>query len=375
MMNTQQDLTLKKQKINYNTSAINDSIIDNIDYILKHFRVDYHKYGNKITTSCPIHGGDNTAAFSILTEGSGNWMCYTHLCHEKYGSPTGASLIKLIQALLNKGSKQYNFTDTIKWIKDFNKLSNESIIDTQLNILQRDFIALTKHISNKEVKANEFIPKSLIADRLDIPSKYFMSRGFEKATLEHFSVGDCNDPTKPMFERAVAPFFDDSGKYIVGCSGRSIFEKCNNCSLHHNPNYRCPNTKAEKLKYSKWKHSGGFNAESYFYNLHNVKNYIGKTVILTESPGNVWKMFEAGITNVLATLGTRFTDGQRSVLECLGIMNVILAKDTGKPGDKMAESVKSQCYRVFNFQVVETPYDDMGETPIELIQELFRSYV
>jgi hypothetical protein len=371
-MTTQQDLKSTNKKIQYNTSAINDSILNNIDSILKHFNVDYYKYGNKITTSCPIHGGDNTSAFSILLEGSGNWMCYTHQCHEQYGGPNGATLIKLIEALLNKSGKKYNFHDTIKWITNFNNLSNSDVVDSQLNLLQREFIHLTKHLSNKETATNDFVPKELVSKKLDIPSQYFIKRGFDPATLHHFMVGECLDSTKPMFQRAVAPFFDDSGKYIVGCSGRSIFDKCSSCSLYHNPNNRCPITKQEKMLYSKWKHSGGFNAESYLYNLHNVKNYLGKTVIITESPGNVWKMFEAGITNTLATLGTSFRDGQKGVLECLGVMNIILAKDNGKAGDIMAESMKKQCYRIFNFHVVETPYDDMGETPIELIQELFR---
>jgi hypothetical protein len=44
--------------------------------------------------------------------------------------------------------------------------------------------------------------------------------------LEDYDVGYCDNPAKPMYERAVVPIYDNEHKYIVGCTGRSIFEKC-----------------------------------------------------------------------------------------------------------------------------------------------------
>lgn len=366
-----------QEKITYNTSLINESVLVNIEKILTHFKVNYYLRGNKISAACPIHGGDNYSAFCILTEGVGNWMCYTHRCHEKYGNSNGASLIKLVQALLNTNSKkQYTFSDTVRWIKDFTNISDEELVQSQVDLLHSDFISLTKHLSYKDTKANEFIPKELIAGRLKIPSDYFLGRGFLASTLEHFSVGDCLDSTRAMYERSVVPFFDDTGKYVVGCSGRSMFEKCSTCSTYHNPKTRCPINGQEKSLFSKWKHSGGFNAENYLYNLNNAKEYLkSKTIVLVESPGNVWRLFEAGILNAVATLGTKFTDSQKGILECLGIENIILARDSGEPGRIMSEMVKDKCYRIFNYNVVETPYDDIGETPIEVVQDLFKGYI
>lgn len=361
----------------YNVDFVASILYDNIEDVLDYFKLEYTKCGNKLMMACPVHSGDNPNGFSVLLQGIGNWQCYTHQCHEKHGSPRGASLIKLVQCLLSNSGKQYNFVETLRWLKSFFNLSNEQLVEANLNYVQRDYINLTRFLSDKENKINEFIPKSLAIQNLTIPSKYFLSRGFEKDTLEFFCIGDCTNPTKPMFNRAIVPFFDDSGKYMIGCSGRSIFEKCNKCNTHHDPKHRCPIDKREMANCTKWKHATGFNAENYYYGLWNSRKNIErtKTAIIVESPGNLWRMYEAGINNTVAALGTKFTEGQRIILESLGVMNLIIASDNDAAGHKMAKSIQDNYSRFFNITIVETPYADIADTPINVIQDLFRGLI
>lgn len=360
----------------YDTDYIASVLYDNIEDVLEHFNIEYTKAGNKLVMPCPVHGGDNPNGFSILLQGVGNWRCYTHQCHEQHGSPRGASLIKLVQCLLSD-NKQVSFGETLRWLKSYLKLSDEHLVEASIDSMQRSFINLTKFLSNKETKDNHFIPKDIAIQNLKIPSEYYLKRGFEKTTLEYFCVGDCHNPSKQMYNRAIVPFFDESGKYMVGCSGRSLFDKCIKCSTYHNPQHRCPIDKKEMVNCSKWKHMSGFNAENYYYGLWNSYKYITttKTAIIVESPGNLWKLYEAGINNTVAALGTKFTEGQRLILEALGVMNIIVAPDNDEAGHKMAKNIVDNYNRFFNILVVDTPHEDFGETPITVIQDLFRGLI
>lgn len=371
---TQDSVTKRGQS--YDTEFISTVLYDHIEELLDYFKVEYAQVGNKLVMACPVHNGDNPNGFSILLQGIGNWQCYTHQCHEQHGSPRGASLIKLTQCLLS-GDKKYSFVETLRWLKSFLKLSDEQLVEANVNFVQRDYVNLTRFLSDKETKVNNFIPKSLAVQNLDIPSAYFLKRGFEEDTLKFFCAGDCTNPNKEMYNRAIVPFFDESGKYMVGCSGRSIFEKCDKCGTHHNPDHRCPIDKHEIAKCSKWKHMSGFNAEGYYYGLWNSYKHITKTktAIILESPGNLWRMYEAGINNTVAALGTKFTEGQRVILESMGVMNLIIASDNDEAGRHMAKGIVDNYSRFFNISVVETPYADIAETPISVIQDLFRGVI
>ena len=58
---------------------------------------------------------------------------------------------------------------------------------------------------------------------LEIPSKYYIDRGFLSETLVAFDVGECYNPNRQMYNRAVAPIYDEDCSYI-GCVGRSLDE-------------------------------------------------------------------------------------------------------------------------------------------------------
>ena len=160
---------------------------------------------------------------------------------------------------------------------------------------------------------------------------------------------------------------------MIGASGRNKNEQCDKCNLYHDANVRCPITKEEKLRATKWKHSGGFAADSYLYNYWNAKSHIANshTAILVEGTGDVWRFEEAGIHVCLGLLGARLSPNQQIILEESGAINLIIATDNDEAGRKAAQSILTNCKGIFNIKIVEYPGKDPGGLTIEQKKQIF----
>jgi DNA primase len=160
---------------------------------------------------------------------------------------------------------------------------------------------------------------------------------------------------------------------MVGCSGRSLHERCDKCNLFHDPKVRCPITKEEKLKCMKWKHTSLFNADDYLYNYWNAREYIKQTgtVIVVEGPGDVWRLEEAGIQNSLALLKATLSPGQRMALEASGAINLVIATDMDEAGVKGARSIYEQCKHIFNTIRINYEEHDPGSLTIDQAKAVF----
>ena len=125
--------------------------------------------------------------------------------------------------------------------------------------------------------------------------------------------------------------------------------KCDKCSAYHNPTHNCPQ-KEKSWLYSKWKHSSDFKTQNYLYNMWYAKKYIKKTatVIIVESPGNVWKLEQAGIHNSVAVFGTNLADRQKMIIDISGAMNIITVMDSDDPGQAGAKKIYDKCNRTYN---------------------------
>jgi DNA primase len=359
-------------KTQYDLESVSELMIESITELLDYFDIDYIDSQQTISFPCPIHGGDNPTGSSILKRDIGNWKCYTAQCHEQYGTSNGASVIQFVQALLTiTYNKPYTFPQAIEWCANFVGINLQ---DTQTNDHDRiDFIKLCKYINKKKQEPPTFVPRENVRKFLSIPSVYYIKRGYSRKILEKFDIGYCHNEKKPFFDRIVTPFYDDCGKYMVGCSGRSRYERCTQCRLFHSLEVRCPITKDEKLKCVKWKNSTLFNSSGYLYNYWNAKGHIIKTgtVILVEGPGDVWRLEEAGIYNSVALLKASLSNDQRLGLEMSGAINIIIATDMDEAGSSGARSIIEQCKHLFNVIRVDYETHDPGSLTIEQVRKTF----
>ena len=360
---------------------LGDLLCDDIESLLATLGIEsYKNLGKMISMSCPIHGGDNESAFNLYHQGEhyrGNWKCRTHKCEETFKG----SIIGFIRGCLSHNSYGWNepgdkvcsFHEAINFATAF---ANQDI--TKLKISKKakeknSFINTVKYINTNSLTNENKIPRSFIKNNLQIPSSYFISRGFSKEILEKYDVGECLTQGKEMFNRAVVPVYDSEYKYMVGCSGRSLFEKCLKCKSFHKDDEDCPDTE-QAWKLSKWKHSYKFKSEEHLYNFWFAKKHIKETskVILVESPGNVWRLEEAGIHNSVAIFGSSLGDRQKMILDTSGAMTIITIMDNDEAGHKAASQIFNKCSKTYNVINIPLSYPDVACMNIEQIkQELY----
>lgn len=374
--------TMNKQKKSrsYDQSKlkyISDMLCDNIEELLTALGIDaYKNLGKMITMSCPIHGGDNETALNIYHQGDhyrGNWKCRTHQCEETFMG----SIIGFIRGCISKNSHNWqkpgdqicSFQEALDFATSFIQEDWDSIKISRKSKEKITFVNTVKYISDSEKIDSPKISRDFIRQNLKIPSTYFINRGFDQKTLINYDVGECLSAGKEMNGRAVVPIYDTDFKYMVGCTGRSIYEKCNQCKAYHNPNDNCPSTE-NIWKYSKWRHSAGFKTQEYLYNYWIAQHKIKETmaVILVESPGNVWRLSEAGIINAVAIFGSSLSDRQKMILDTSGAMTIISIMDNDDAGNKAALHIRQKCEKTYNILDIKIDHEDIAAMSIEQIQ-------
>lgn len=365
--------------------VICDSLCDNIDKLFNVLDIDnLRTNGKMLVGECPIHNGDNQSAFNLYPDGDsyrGNWKCRTHNCDKIFKG----SIIGFIRGVLSNrryswqknGDSTASFQETIEFIEEFlgNKLDNIKVCKKEIE--KKIFTNIVKNIVDSDTALiKNRVSRNSVRNSLIIPSQYFISRGFTKEIIDKYDVGLCDKPEKEMYNRAVAPVYDQNHKYIVGCTGRSIFEECSICSSFHDPSRNCPNSE-EKWKFSKWKHNFDFKSQNYLYNFWYAKDTIMQTskVILVESPGNVWKLEQCGIHNSLALFGSNFSDRQKIILDGSGAMTIIVVMDNDPAGEKAREIIYAKCKNTYNIMDIKISKNDVADLTCEEIELQIKSKI
>lgn len=354
-----------------------DDLCDNIQSLMEHLDLDYDSRPKMLSMCCPIHEGDNRSALNIYHEGDsyrGNWKCRTHGCEQIFKG----SIIGFVRGVISRrkynwekdGDDMCSFNEALDYCLGFLKKDIKHIKISKADKDKRLFTSVVGHIKNdNSATEKSFVTRGQVRKSLSVPAQYFIDRGFSAKILDKYDVGLCDKPDKEMYNRAVAPIYDIDYRYLVGCSGRSIFEKCPSCASYHNPNDNCP-SEAEKWKYSKWKHSKNLKSQNHLYNFWLAKEHILKdrTVIIVESPGNVWKLEEHNIHNSVAIFGSSLSDRQKIILDSSGAMNIVILTDNDEAGLKAATQIKNKCqntYRIFTPKISKPDIAEMTSDEID----------
>lgn len=367
-----QTIHMKKKKYHLNDQhklkAVCDDLCDNIDTLLDVLDVSEYKISPKmVTCKCPIHAGDNASALNLYHTGDkyrGNWKCRTHNCEEVFKS----SILGFIRGVISKnkynwekeGDKTCSFQEALNFALDFLKKDIGQFKISNKDKNKTEFTNVVSCIKNQPTTISK-ITRFNTRKMLTYPCSYFTQRGFDPDILEKYDVGLCIKPEKPMYNRAVVPVYDDTHQFLVGCSGRSIFEKCSNCGSYHNPKHNCPD--ADNLwKYPKWKHNADFKSQNYLYNFWFAKKYIQQQryAIIVESPGNVWRLEESGIHNSVAIFGSSMSDNQKRILDISGAMSLVFIMDNDEAGKKAVDQMTKKCNRTYNVHAITITGEDIA---------------
>jgi len=355
-----------------------DDLCDNIQSLLDTLNLDYKFSYKMISMKCPIHGGDNPSALNIYPEGDsyrGNWKCRTHNCDQIFRG----SILGFIRGVLSTqkydwvktGDKTASFEEAVEFATSFLKKDLSSIKICNKDREKQNFTNVVNYLNKSVNTENSKITRRDIVQSLQIPSNYYSTTAadlFSVEILKKYDIGECFNPDREMYNRAVAPIYDRDYKFMVGCTGRSIFPKCSKCEYYHDVSKECP-TENTYGKYTKWKHSFNFKRENHLYNLWFAKESILKTgvAILVESPGNVWRLEENNIHNSVALFGSSLTDKQKILLDSSGAMSLVIIMDNDEAGEIATKQIIDKCKNTYRIFVPKITASDVAKMTSEQI--------
>lgn len=367
-------MTLQKnyKDQNYQNSLLElqKLVIGQFDKIIDEFGLTLKERNNMWIGPCPIHKGNNSGAFNIYKDGynvPGYWTCHTHQCQKHFG----ANVLGFVRALLSiekydwesQDDPKYGFKDTIKFLE---KLYNVKLTDYHVPIQQLVKNELARDCIPEIKKSSVNFSADVVKSKLEIPDPYFISRGFSPDILTRFMVGFCNNPKSPLYRRSVCPILDEEGKTVIGFTARSNNPSCPKCENYHDPDKKCDYI-------PKWINRGEFK-NIILYNYSNAKDHIKNTkvAILVEGQGDVWKLAENNIQNVVGIFGTSLSDNHQFLLEKSGAMALIVLLDNDEAGRLGTEKIIKKCYKSFRI-LTYNQYDDkkdVGDFSLDQINSL-----
>jgi 5S rRNA maturation endonuclease (ribonuclease M5) len=329
-------MDLHKLKILLNSKA---------EIVFKKLDMEYEILGDNIYSKCPVHeGSDNPRAFSYSID-KGIWKCWTRDCQHQYNN----DIFGIIRgALSSSEGVDVGFKEALKWSCDLLDLKRGKVQHKQAIEEPNEFVELVS-LLNSSIQQKEHNEINAECD-IKIPSPYFISRGFKKETLEYFGVGDCVNPKSKLYDRAIIPIHNDDGSKLVSLIGRSIKD------------YKLP-----KFLFN----PKGFDKRYFFYNHHRAikkASSIG-CLFLVEGQGDVWRLYEAGIENVVGILGKTITKEQEDKLLKMPITHLIILTDNDQAGRESKTQIQRQLGRSFKLTFPKLPSKDIGEMSIDQIEK------
>ena len=358
---------LAQKKYNFDVKQISDIASMYLDNILEELDINVKKYSRYYVGCCPVHGGDNATAFNIYPDGytkKCHWVCNTHHCEKKYIS----TIIGLVRGVLTYQTNRYiSFNEATEWIINFCKIDVNNITVNLKDVEKKRFFYDVNIYSNKTEILHTDITRNQIRNSLEIPAQYYIDKGYSAKILDEYDVGLCTNPHKPMYNRVVFPVYD---RNYIGCIGRSIHQKCSVCKYHHAKTENCPTTEYEKLFCSKWLNSNGFRTEMYLYNFWKQNQQ--KEIFLVEGPGDVLRLIDCGITNVVGCFGAKFSETQQILLEQLGLYHVKILMDNDDAGIEAAEIMYDKLKRYYKVTILKCESKDIGDANCDEINRVCR---
>jgi len=347
---------------------IQHELLSNFEDVLHHFNVDLQKTDEMFIGCCPIHGGNNTTAFNMYRDSYGNWNCNTRQCENTFM----ATPIGFVRGMLSRekydwefpGDKTVSFPAALEWVYKYLDKDVPTPSENEESREKQNFINQMQTFSGKKSPKLSGISRKIAQKSLQIPSAYYINRGYSPEILEKYDVGLCDTKGKQMYNRVVVPIYDENHRIVVGCTGRIKWDQCKDCRTYHNPVLPCPPPDfRQNIIYSKWKHSKGLSTKFHLYNYWFAKTHIQETgiAILVESPGNVWRIEEAGLHMSVATFGAKLTDQQLDILDRSGAMTLIVLGDNDKAGQLYAERIIEKCGNRYNIVVPTFPGGDIAD--------------
>ena len=253
---------------------------------------------------CPFHdGADDKNGLRIYADG---WVCHKD-CH-RHSPQLGSNLNGLIRRLVHQATGT-----VLPWHKAWDYARRNKARFRAM------FSEKVGKATGTESTAGVDYDFSHLMTYLDVPATVYLRRRYRSETLIEFGVGTVVGPLPYSFDLSgwtIVPVLSADGKTLVGWTAR-------------NPHW-APG------KSTKWIHN--LVKSKFLFNVHRAAR-ARDHLIITESPGNVMRLYEAGFVGSVATLGGPLGNDQRGHFFIAGGDNsqkrIIIAADNDPDGAGM----------------------------------------
>ena len=277
--------------------------------LFQHYVIDNLKrHGNKVIGPCPVHGGDSPRAFHADLD-KNVWHCFSQ-CKRggnqldfvalKEGISIREAALRLQQVFLGSKPEPPLTADSVP---------GEQPPETTGKDQPSTGPPFPDHNPPLKVKLN------LKAEHPHL----LKDRGLNLETINHFGVGYCSGGI--MRGTIAIPVHDELGN-LVAYAGRRL-------------------KPSDIEEWGKYKLPKGFRKELVLFNFHRVKELAQEQgAIVVEGFFSAFKLYQAGLQNVVATMGCELSDRQAELLS--QAKDVIVLFDGDQAGWSGAEAVREK---------------------------------
>lgn len=289
--------------------------------------IDVTKKGKAVYCVCPFHtGADNPEAF-CYTNGFG--YCFTH-CNRKF------DLYEIVMK-----AKNCDFMESLNYLASlvnydieysYNPEIKKFTADSHIN---RNFLKSIKRVKTvKETVEWKPIDTVILSSFEPVMHTKLRQEGFDNDVRDYFNLGYSTNGYLQGRITIPVDYIDGS---IVTVAGRSTLD----------------DGEIKRLKLKKYLVWYETEKGVTLYNISRALPSIKQTneVIVVEGYKSVWRLYQWGIQNAVAVMGSTLTEQQRKILLRLSC-DIIVCGDRDEAGQLLNKQVLDECGKFSNVKAL-----------------------
>ncbi|MBF0330218.1 MAG: toprim domain-containing protein [Nitrospirae bacterium] len=301
--------------------AVKDLIT--IEMVLDHYGLmsELKQSGKNLVGCCPIHQGVNPRQFSVNLD-KNIFNCFGN-CNG------GGNVIDFVSKMENTDTRQAALRLKNWFLSDNTPPPGKEAKPAPTELVRKE----NDQTEDDQEPVNPPLTFELKTLVLDHP--FFSHHTLLPETVQHFGLGFCQRGS--IKDRIAIPIHNTQGQIVAYC-GRAVDDD----QIKNEGKYKLP---------------ANFHKSSVIYNLHRQTNT--DSLIIVESYLSVWRLYQVGIENAVALMGSSLSKYQEELLiNTLGSNGkVILLLDADDSGQACTDDCLSRLgRRLFTKAIDPSPY-------------------
>ncbi len=313
--------------------AIPHSVIEEIKYrsdiesVISSY-ISLKRRGKNLIGLCPFHG-EKTPSFTVYPE-SASFYCF--------GCKAGGDVFTFIKLIEN-----IDYIDSVKLLAEKAGVTvTEDGNDDALHKLRNTIYEINR-------EAARYYHSYLMSPEGEGCRNYYVSRGLSLQTIKKFGLGAAPDKWDGLLKHLSAKGYSTQDIYLANLVSKSAkgtyFDRFRNRAMFPIINVRGNvvgfsgrrlSENKNEAKYVNTSDTQVYKKSQNLFGINIAKNYCSDSLILVEGNLDVISLHQAGFMNVVAPLGTAFTEEQAQMLSRY-TNEVIICFDSDEAGQTAVE--------------------------------------